>query len=392
MITEHPVYHGILELIAIKLGHLAKPLQKRIVRYILGMFMAQSVVQREVASRLACLTPNKTTQDSHERTLRRALSDHRLSWRNVYLPFLRKMLPLQEVENVVLVVDETARNEHFRVLVATLYCAGRAVPIAWESWRAQKKKTIRYWTHLQRLLQKVSKVLKKDVRVLVIGDRAFGNTQFSDVVESYGWDWLARLQKQTCFEFRQGFDKQVQTLINKPGYYKARGRLFKKAGWRNATLECYWEDGHKEALFLGSSLPKSANLVELYRKRFSIECMFRDWKSKGFQWESSQLQNYHRHQRLILLMAMSTVLALCLGNETVKEMLAKPTRGVKTRPVEAKSSLFQMGLQRMNSCLYQTLKLPKEWSLPRLDQPSWIEQICQHHVDPVAVARNENAA
>lgn len=391
MITEHPVYHGIFEMIAIRLTHLSRPLQKRIVRFVVGVLVARSVIQREISLSMVLLTPESITQTSHERALRRTLDDKRLSWRHVYLPFLRKTLALDELERVILVVDETARSDDFRVLVASLYCAGRAVSVAWESWRAQQKKTINYWTHLQRLLAKVSKVLKKGVHVIVIGDRAFGNTQFSDVVESYGWDWLARLQKQTCFEFRQGFDKQLLTLMTKPGRFKWRGRLFKKAGWRNATVECYWEDGHKEALFLGSSLSKSWDLVELYRKRFSIECLFRDWKSKGFQWESSQVQDFHHHQRLILMMSMATVLALCMGQAEAKELLSRPSRGVSTRPEEAKSSLFQMGLQRMRGCMFQTLKLPQVWELPAFDSPSWIEQICQHHLSSVAVARGKNA-
>ena len=387
MKIQNSVYHGLTGLFEIFLGGRSLSFRKRLVGCFMGIFAETSIVPRRIAAGMEVTLSRSVCLESHERSIRRLLSDPRLNFKDVYLPFLKKVLSIQRKERVFLAIDETARKGDFRVLVAALCCAGRAVPIAWVSWRAQIKAKVSYWSHLKKLFAQVNRILRKDVEVIVLGDRAFGNTHFTDLVEKYHWNWLVRLQKQTCFQFSQGHSKQIFCFFTQPDRFKSKGKLFKKAGWREASLVCWWESSYKEALLLGSNLPPSWDLVEYYQKRCLIECMFRDWKSKGWDWEECHLHDFHRHNRLILLMCMATVLVLVLGQQEAKELLSKPKRKQKTLPSEAKRSLFQLGLKRLRACLFQTRKLPQEWTLGGWNEPNWIEQICQHHLSPVLIAK-----
>lgn len=392
MIMKHPLYRSFMMLLTEILGGQDLPFRKRLAHFLLGIFAAKTIVFSNIADELSTLNANSTKSESYERALRRTLSDSRLSWNIVYRPLLKKILSFEELEGekkcpVYLLIDETCRKGDFRILVAAIACQGRAIPIAWEVWRGQEKRKEKgfYWKRVSKLLKKVRRVLPPNLQVIVIGDRAFGVPPFVDLVLKQGWDWLARLQKQTCF-VRQDSCKQLSEILPSVGFYRAYGELFKKAGWRKASLVCKWKRKYKGAMFLGSSLPLTWDLIALYRKRALIECLFRDWKSSGWQWESSQVQDFYHHKRQILMMAIATLLALCRGQEQALILLNESSSHRRTRPFEAKKSLFQMGLQGIRTSLYQSSKPPSQWVLYiSSEQNNWSEELHHYraHIEPI---------
>ena len=111
------------------------------------------------------------------------------------------------------------------------------------------------------------------------------------------------------------------------------------------------------------------SVVRLYERRFRSEVGFRTEKSKGWQWEASQVQGVMHHERLLLAMAWTSLVVLCLGVEEAQRMAVAWGRvwRKQLRPVrQTWESVFT--LQRW---VFGTESWARHWWLPQLDARSW---------------------
>ena len=160
-----------------------------------------------------------------------------------------------------------------------------------------------------------------------------------------------------------------------------QGYLFKKAGWRPASIVAYWGKGYKSPLCLASDLPPDYKLLHSYLLRYPIEGMFRDEKSHGWHWEQGQVTDLEHMERLLICMALATWVTLFVGTQVAKEYLSKPSSGERrTVPYEGKRSLFELGLRRLHKMLSGNCDIPIQWELTHWNAPNWQKQILFHHV------------
>ena len=263
MPTVHPFCRELVSGVKEMLGHLPTPTQKRLVFLVLGILLSESVVVRRIASRLQGFLGGSTSAASHERRLRRVVSDPLISWSEVYVPALKQVLKWQSARRLLLLIDESAQSDVFRVLQAAIWYRNRAIPIAWVSWPAQRPLECSYWDYVEELLGKVEGLLPEGPQIVVIADRAFGHPAFTDRVSARGWDWLVRVQRQTCFVDAQGRCCQLQQILTRRGQrWRGRGRMFKKALWRECSSVGYWSQSHEEPLLLASSLAADWDLID----------------------------------------------------------------------------------------------------------------------------------
>ncbi len=382
MPTTHPFCRDLALGVKTILAHLPCPTRTRVIFLILGILLAQSVVLRRIASAQKGFLGGSTTEASNERQLRRILSDPLLTWSEVYVPTVKRVLRWQKARRLLLLIDESGHSDVSRLLTVAVWYRNRAIPLGWVSWPAQQPLERAYWECLDELLAKVAPLLPSGPRIVVIADRAFGNPAFIDRVAVYGWDWLVRVQYQTCFRDAQGRCLQLNQILTEPGKrWRGRGQLFKKAHWRQSSCVGYWSLRHKEPLLLASSLAADWDLIALYRCRGAIETLFRDWKSYGLNWEASQVRRMVHHDRLLVGMALATLVVLCLGDQVANELLAEQARARRSRCWHSKHSLFRLGLDRLHARLYNTVQTPLEWALADFDSPGWQKQLYQRDAD-----------
>lgn len=380
MTTTHPFYHELIEWITDTLPDLPHTARKRLVWFVLGILLAGNVILSRIASAQAGFCGGSVTAESHERRLRWIENDPWLTWQATYAPAVRRVLKWKRSKRLLILIDETGHTDWVRVLTAAIWYQGRAIPLAWVQWRAQQPLGVSYWVLVDRLLDMVASIVPADVQVVIVGDRAFGNPQFTDRVETHDWKWLVRVQGQTCFRDRQGRHWQANQVLSRPGgRWKGQGQLFKKSGWRAASLVAFWNHRHREPLLLASNLPPSWELIQLYLCRGAIECLFRDWKSKGWQWESSQVRDLEHSEHLLLGLAWATLVVLCLGNQVAQGILAQPPKPRRTPPRVGKRSLFALGRERLQGRLYNTVQTPARWELGEFETPNWEQLVyCRH--------------
>lgn len=359
---------------------LPRATRQRLIFFVLGVLLASSIVLRRVATTHSNISLGATTAASHERRLRRTLNDPVLGQAApMYARVVRRVLRgLPAGQRLWLIIDESGHSDVVRALVAALWYRGRALPLAWLSWPAQTPVGEHYWRDCQLLLQQLAALLPAEQPVTVLADRAFGCPAFFDLVVALGWSYVLRAQDQTRLCLADGSQQALCQLLTTPGScWSGQGRAFKKQGWRELSVVAYWRVGCKKPLLLVSNLPAHRNLVLEYRRRAAIEALFRDWKSAGWQWESSQVRDAEHQAVLIVVLAFATLLTLCLGEELAQEVLAQPQQQGCRRPWYARDSLFRLGRDRLWQRLWRGEQTPYNWELNQFGTLNWSQQCWQ---------------
>lgn len=352
---------------------LPRAARRRLVFFVIGVLLAGTIVLRRVATTHAHIALGATQAASHERRLRRTLNDPLVGAVPMYGRLVRRVLRhLKPDQRVWVVLDESGHSDVVRVLLAALWYRGRCVPLAWVLWPAQQPHEQSYWTDCESLLTQVADILPAGLQITVLADRAFGCPAFTDLVEAQGWDHLVRVQGQTRLRQSDGTEHPLRDLLSQAGTrWCGAGEVFKKHGWRSLSVVAYWRSPCREPLLLVSSLSPQWDLVRQYRLRSAVEALFRDWKSSGWQWEASQVREVEHQAVLVLILALATLLTLCLGEEAAQTILAQAAQSGHRRPWAARDSLFRLGRDRLWQRLWQGETGPITWELRHADAPNW---------------------
>ncbi|MDQ2743633.1 MAG: transposase [Chloroflexota bacterium] len=391
-----PFFHAIATQISIVYQpfHLRRTSVERLAILVAGIMASQSCVVSRVARKVDGLGVTRATDAaSIERRLRRTLGDRRLV-RRAYEALLARLLPWEEMEEVVLIVDESSKRAHLHLLRMSLAYRGGVIPLAWILWRQQVALPAgRYWQEMDRLLVRAASLLPADCAVTVLADRAYDIPPFIDRLTARGWHWIIRCKGQGTIRFQdqRGTEAALADLVRAhlPGpdrRWKTRGKLFKQAGWREASIVAIWERTADEPLVVITDLAPRWEVLRTFGSRAWIEPGFRQEKSRGWQWEECQVPDLGHQHTLLLAMAWASVLTLLLGTQQATAALARIQQRERTRPPlvpqHARYSLFSLGLHFLHQWIdrHDRRRLPAGLPPPR--PLSWNDQwraLLSHH-------------
>lgn len=354
--------------------------RERLALLVRGMIEAQSACPARIAAALHKLGLRPAQTASLERQIRRIENDPELQATLCVHPFARYHLRWGQPKALVLILDPTSQDERVMMLTAAVWYRGRALPLAWACWPANTPLAgPRFWERVGALLADVATLLPAGIPITWLADRAFGTPAFTDQVAAYGWHWVVRVQGQTRYEDRTGRVQSVRALVRGPGQRaKGRGRVFKKCGWRAASVVALWGRRYTAPLLLVSDLPPDWAVLALYRRRYPIEASFRDYKSSGWQWERGQVMDLAHIERLLVGMALASWLVICVGTQQAEADLQRPPTGHRrTLPYNGKRSLFTLGLQTFAQWVCRLRE--RCWQLTGWHAPNWHTQLYYHH-------------
>ena len=348
-----------------------------------GIIQSPSVSPSQIAAGLAQLELSNASEDSIERRIRRIENDPELSAELCVHPFARQRLLFGRPKRLYLIIDPTCQDDRIVKVTLGVWYRGRALPICWTIWKGNTKleKEV-FGEEVETLLDQAKAILPKNIEVVVLGDRAFGTPAFTDLVVAKGWHFLVRVQDQTRV-LHPTLDEKgeaIGTLVEQGGFRRLKAKAFKKRGWRSCSVVVYWKKSFEGPLALVSSLPPDWNLIGMYRRRYLIETLFRDYKSKGFHFEESQVKDHDHLNVLLVGMALACWLCLLTGTQIAREYLASPACGGRyTLPRIGNRSLFYLGLKRLGTYCITSKSIVLNWQLEDWDAPCWSKQVLQHH-------------
>lgn len=290
---------------------------------------------------LAVHVPGPARPASVRRRLERLLANPRLRPRPAFGQLARHTLPAWAGRAVLLILDETPNGARLRCLKLSAGYRKRAVPLLAVCYPTDRppEPMPRLIAHL---LRRAARCLPPGAEVTLLVDRGLAWPGVLDTCAALGWHFVARVQGTTRLHRPSGTWCAVKDLVSRPGQrWYGRGRVFKKAGGRTLSVIAAWERGVKEPWLLVSDRPASYRRCRGYAKRMWTEELFRDEKSQGFQWQKSHLRNPTRALRLLLIMALATLLSLSLGTRVLKGGLRRWFEPRRQRLL----SLTQLGLR-----------------------------------------------
>jgi hypothetical protein len=373
-------------------SHLRVTAVRRLALLVTGLLAAQHSALARMAAALESLELTAAHEPAHiERRLRRALNDARLEPQRCYEPLAAQVVAQAATEAdgtpLVIAIDESSQDDRVHLFRASLTYRGGSLPLVWAVW--EQNRVLRrgqYWRKVDRVLRRLAALLPRGVAVVIVADRAFDIPPFLDRLRRRHWHYVIRAKAASDLRVQdhQGREWTLRELTRRslpaPGTrWKQAGRLFKRAGWRSASLIGCWAVGQQEPLVVLTDLRPRWDLLACYGQRFWIEAGFRSDKTQGWQWEASRVQGLGHQERLLLAMAWASLLTLTLGAQVAQERLTAlaqrrvPPRGIG-QPRPTRESLFTLGLRRAQRYRDRTRSLTLDWRLPQPTAPSWFSQ------------------
>lgn len=284
--------------------------------------------------RLASVFPQPIQYKSRIRNLQRFLILPQLSVRLLWFPILKywltqqykgrhlnhaqrrrlKKLKRRTRGYLVLALDRTqwkGRN----ILMVTVVWGNHALPVYWEL--LPKAGSSNLATQI-RLLKTAIKLFKPHP-ILVVGDREFHSPKLAEFLSQYGVDFCLRQKKSAHIQVEGSDYQALKTMGFGPGMRKFYTGICigKEDQLGPFNLAVYWKrkyrgKGGKEPWYILTSLPTLQQALKLYECRWSIECLFKDCKSGGYNMENAKV-NDTRFLALVLLIVIAYSLATCSG-------------------------------------------------------------------------------
>jgi hypothetical protein len=280
-----------------------------------------------------------------------------------YNPFVLLILAALSKEQLVLMIDSSKIGGDCICLMVSVYYKSRALPLAWVVYKGKKGHSSQQ-TQLE-LFRTVKTLLPTTSQVILVGDGEFDG---SEVVAWFKtettWQYVCRTDQTNLIWYQDQWLalNQLPLTAGEEGFL--RGVLFTQANqvgpvnilivW-NAAKKCHW--------FFVTNFDTPAEAQKWYRKRFTTETLFSDFKGRGFHLDATGLWIPERVNRLVMVAAMAYIFTVLLGVEAI-------VSGVFRHLVRTDAfyhSLFQLGLIYLDHILNEYLSFPELRHLPKPD-------------------------
>ncbi len=321
-----------------------------LVHMINGIIAAQSCHLSKIASKVA----DTRQHESRVRQFMRWLSNDRIGLGLYYFPLISCVLQrLAHQGWITLIFDTSEMGRNCLCLKASVFYRNRALPIAWIVRKGHKGHFSEHW-HIA-LLHQVYLLIPQDVKVVFLGDGEFDNSHLLSLVKSFGWLFAVRIAKNRILcENGEPF-KPKQIGVARHGYFEVpRVTLKNQPTLGTVHLLVYWDKKHKEPLYFVTNIEPTREAYYWYKKRFGIEVLFSDEKSRGFHIHKSRIADPKRLERLIIAVAIAYIWIIYLGELALQKDIVKFIHRAKRCDL----GLFQLGLRTMDWFLNQSKCIP----------------------------------
>jgi len=253
------------------------------------------------------------------------------------------------------------------IMLSLLCRHGRATPLVWLTVDTATLKDRRNAYEYQ-VLVRLAAVLPAAVRVRIVADRGFGDQKLYRVLtEELKFDFVIRFRGNIKVTAADGEARAAAEWVGVGGRARVlRGATVTATGFPVDTVVCVQARDMKQPWCLATSVTHETAraLINLYGKRWGIECAFRDTKDLrfGMGMGAMHVSTPDRRDRLWLINAFAVVLLTLLG--AAGEALGYD-RHLKSNTTKRRThSLFRQG-----SMLYELIPtMPEHLLRPLLKQ------------------------
>jgi hypothetical protein len=282
--------------------------------------------ERQVSlERLATLFAQPIQFESRRRNLQRFLILPQLTAQALWFPLVKYWLRqrYKTGQQVFIVIDRTQWKAHNLLMVSVVH-GKRAIPVYWELLDKQGQSSL---DEQKAVLIPVFALLQR-YSVVVLGDREFHSVALADWLRQQAVGFVLRLPKSTTVKSMP--DSVFERLDELPQYrgiavHEVQVQVTQQQGFGRFNLVTRWKRLHhrdkaNEVWYLLTNLETLEEALASYSKRFSIEPMFRNFKSGGYNLEKCYLKG-HRFLAVVLLIAMAYTFATEQGKRIRRKQI-----------------------------------------------------------------------
>jgi len=283
----------------LKLPHRRTDALRRVAEVLLGIVQAESTLHRKIALHL----PRTASLESKTRVVARVFHDARLTPQDV----LNVLLPLLPEGKLTLVMDRTTWHygeTPLNILVLGVALGEVVLPLVWTVLPHQGN------SHTGARVLLVSQLLKTlPARrwAVLIADREFIGKEWCDYLRWKRIRMCLRIRENTRLDDELARDQFTDL---KPGEVRS---LFERAwvygGWMQVVITL---SPPGDRVIVISDLP-FWDVLQTYRRRWSIECSFSALKTRGLNLEATYMTAPERISRLFGLLCLVLAWTLRIG-------------------------------------------------------------------------------
>ncbi len=353
--------------------HERLPWQRKTQRENLALLVATMLSERSanLMSLAAALPRQPDRIDMRYQWIVRVLANPLIECDAVMLAFAREVLARAQAEagpgeRVDLILDQSRASERHQILMLALRWGERALPLAW---RVEETEGAIGFGVQKGLLDTVVAWLPEEARVRLLGDRFYGTPALIGHCQVLGWDYRLRL-KGNLHLWIDGADAGPVERLARDTPYLTEVELTARRVRTNVGF--IQDPGHEEPWIVAMSEAPGYLTTLDYARRWGIEPMFSDFKTRGFGLEDSQIRFPDRLARLILVMALALYSAVSTGQwDAVHHATPAERRRPEQQPknvLRSMTSWFTRGLRRIANLLQTLQPIPQLWSVPATDR------------------------
>jgi hypothetical protein len=240
-----------------------------------------------------------------------------------------------------------ADDNHWMLSLNILTAKGSSTPLLWKTVSKERLKHNRA-RYEDELLSRLKEVIPKDVKITLVADRGFCDHKFLRYLEEeLKISYIIRIKSNTTITTKEGEKKKVSDWLSDKGKLICiKDAKITLQEHPISQVVCVKDIGMKEAWHLVTNINNITprTVINYYAKRWKIEPYFRDIKDArfGFGLNTTHIKSTERRDRLFLIVALSYVLLILLGQAGESLGLDKllKVNTVKTRT----HSLYRQGL------------------------------------------------
>jgi hypothetical protein len=267
---------------------------------------------------LATLLPVPGQRENLVQRIRRWLANPAVTQDSCYIPLVRQLFAQWSGAEVGLVLDRTDIEDQWSILMLAVAFRHRALPLAWcvLSFGGTSAET------QVALLKRVQPYLPNPrmVRITLYGDCEFRAVAVQRYCQAHHWHWQLGLKSDILFRQGSADWQPLRAIAVTPGQrrYAQDVMLTQQHAFGPVNLIADWTSSEETPRYVVTDQHADRHAWRRGRKRFWIEPFFRDWKSYGFDLESSKLVHPRRLETLLLSMATATLWMVHIGQWLTK--------------------------------------------------------------------------